>query len=331
MISILQPVYNAAPFLPECLDSILAQTEENWELLAIDDFSTDESWNILQAYAAKDKRIKVFQNTEKGIISALRLAFSESSGNLITRMDADDRMPPEKLNLFQKTLLKQGTGYVATGLVEYFSESELGDGYRRYANWLNKLALEGRWLDEIYRECVIPSPCWMLHRKDLIACGAFDPNLYPEDYDLVFRFFKENLQPVCVPFILHHWRDHSSRASRNDPHYDDNHFFELKIKYFLELEHQPDRPLVLWGAGKKGKKLAKLLLEREINFLWVCDNTQKWGLDIYGQKMQSYKIVPKLANPQLILAVSAPDGQRQIQDQLKKWSLQPKIHYFWFC
>jgi len=91
------PVKNTATFLKTCLNSILQQTELYWELIAIDDHSTDTTWQILQDFAKKDKRIKVLQNNGKGIIDALRLAYKNSQGQLITRMDSDDIMRPEKL------------------------------------------------------------------------------------------------------------------------------------------------------------------------------------------------------------------------------------------
>ena len=331
MISILLPVYNAALYLPACLDTILAQSETDWELLAVNDFSEDDSWEILKQYAHQDKRIQVFQNKEKGVIPALRLAFEHSSGALITRMDADDLMTVQKLSWLQQVLKAKGPGFLATGLVEYFSETTLGDGYRRYANWLNKLALADGHYKEIYRECVIPSPCWMVYRDDLLRCDAFSPDTYPEDYDLCFRFYQQGLRPVSVSEVLHHWRDHGSRASRNDPHYADNRFFQLKVHYFLQLDYQSQRPLVLWGAGAKGKLLARLLLEQNISFHWVCNNPRKWGLDIYGVRMQQIETIYQLEHPQFILAVSSPEGQEQINHQLKNGQWKPKIHYFWFC
>ena len=97
------PVRNASKYLDECLQSIINQTEEKWELLAVDDHSSDESLDLLKTYAAKDHRVKVYKNNGKGIIPALRLAFENSLGNLITRMDADDIMLPQKLELLLKS------------------------------------------------------------------------------------------------------------------------------------------------------------------------------------------------------------------------------------
>ena len=83
----------------------------------------------------------------------------------------------------------------------------------------------------------------------------------------------------CIPTtsVLHYWRDYSTRASRTDDHYAENHFLELKIDYFLELNYDTSRPLTIWGAGQKGKKVAKLLKQKGINFIWICDNPKKIG------------------------------------------------------
>ena len=134
MISILLPVFNTAKYLSECLFSIQSQTETNWELLAVDDFSTDQSLEILNAFAKKDTRINVFKNTEKGIIPALRLAFKKSNGKFITRMDSDDKMMPQKLEILKALLQKKGNGHIATACVKYFAEEGLKEGTNAMKN-----------------------------------------------------------------------------------------------------------------------------------------------------------------------------------------------------
>ena len=331
MISILMPVFNAAPFLRECLQSILQQTADNWELLAVNDFSTDDSRIILEHFAAKDQRIKVFQNTEKGIIPALRLAYEQSSGAFITRMDADDIMPRDKLMLLRELLIEAGPGHLATGYVQYFSEQTLGDGYQKYEQWLNGLAKNASNFSEIYKECVIPSPAWMIHREDLDRCGAFAPDLYPEDYDLVFRFYKNGLKVVACSELVHLWRDHPGRSSRNDPNYANQQYFELKLPYFLELDHNPKQELVLWGAGKKGKQIARMLSEQLIDFQWICNTESKWGTVVYGQKLRPVKILDQLTDPQIIIAVAGPDDQKEILDIVEKRNWIKGKNYYFFC
>ena len=325
------PVYNAAPFLEDCLQSILSQSETSWELLAVDDHSTDHSRAILENYATRDARIKVLDNEGKGIIPALRLAFKESNGNLITRMDADDKMISNKLFLLQKALLLAGLGHLATGKVQYFSDQSLGQGYQKYEAWLNALTEKERNFEEIYKECVIPSPAWMLFREDLEHCGAFYSNTYPEDYDLCFRFFRSGLKVIGIPEVLHLWRDHSGRTSRNDPNYSNNQYFHLKVPYFLELHREPQRPLVLWGAGKKGKLLAQLLVQEAASFRWVCNQASKWGHQIYGVTMEPVHNLENLLQPQIIIAVAGPEDQLEIQEYLTKLDLHLFKDYFFFC
>ena len=178
VISILMPVKNTHQFLKECLDSIINQTETNWELIAIDDHSSDGSATLLNDYAIKDKRVNVYENNGNGIINALRLAYSESRGDLITRMDSDDIMVPEKLTVLKQNLIASGKGNIVVGLVKYFSEKPLGDGFKKYELWLNELTIVGKNFDGIYKECVIPSPCWMVFREDLNSCDACQKAFY---------------------------------------------------------------------------------------------------------------------------------------------------------
>ena len=87
------PVKDTAKYLPACLDSILSQTYTNWELIAVDDGSSDNSFSILQEYEKKDQRIVALQNPESSLLKALRYGYANSNGELIHRMDSDDKMP----------------------------------------------------------------------------------------------------------------------------------------------------------------------------------------------------------------------------------------------
>lgn len=325
------PVKNAEPFLKECLDSILAQDLQNWELIAVDDGSEDNSHSILLEYSFKDERIYPMTNYGNGIIRALRLALENCSGNIITRMDADDIMVVEKLSTLYNSLHQKGIGNIAIGMVEYFSEKPLGEGYKIYETWLNSLTYHGLNYDEIYKECVIPSPCWMVYKEDLMKVRAFNSDLYPEDYDLAFRLYKHNIKPIACNYILHKWRDHSKRSSRNDENYSDNNFLDLKVHHFMELDRDPARPLVIWGAGKKGKNLAKLFIEREEDFFWVSNNPKKKGVNIYDRVIQEVVYIEALNKPQIIVNVSAPKDQNAIRAYLNACLLEPMEDYFFFC
>lgn len=323
-------MFNTAKYLPLCLDSILEQTEKDWELIAVNDFSKDESEEILRKYASKDKRIKVFNNVKKGIIPALQLAYAKSNGGYITRMDSDDIMSPIKLKALKDLLDNKTPNYVATGKVKYFSEQPLGEGYKKYEQWLNDLGANR--YHEIYRECVIPSPCWMVHRTAFERCGAFESERYPEDYDLCFRFYMNDLEVLFSPEILHLWRDRPDRISRTGEHYADNAFLELKLDYYLQIDTLKSSPYILWGAGKKGKKIAQMLLKRKVPFTWVTNNQRKRTVPIYGVQLHAPEVLLKIKNPQIIIAVANPLEQSQIRNYLYENEIDDvEYNYVFFC
>jgi glycosyltransferase involved in cell wall biosynthesis len=331
LISIVMPVKNTSQFLRECLDSIFSQTYTNWELLAVNDGSTDNSLAILNEYAQKDNRVKVFSNNGSGIIDALRLAYSNSLAEMITRMDSDDIMSLDKLEVMSATLTVEGKGNIALGLVKYFSESGVGDGFKRYEEWLNSLTLSGNNFNEIYKECVVPSPCWMVYREDLEKCGAFSSDRYPEDYDLTFRFYINGLKAIPCDKVLHYWRDYPTRTSRTDANYEDNTFIEIKAHYFLEQEYDTSKTLVLWGAGGKGKALAQLLIKKDVDFNWISDNPKKIGKHIYDKEMLAINKLDNINNAQSIVTVANHKSQAEIRKYFESKGEVSMSDYYFFC
>lgn len=307
LVSILLPVYNAAPYLEECMDSILCQTHKSLEVLAVDDFSDDGSLDMLLKYAKQDDRVKVFSNKDKGILPALRLAYQHSKGRYITRMDADDLMVKHKLACMLANV-ERSPNSVVVGKVKYFATGkELASGYLKYADWLNEMVDEDSHFDHIYQECVVPSPCWMMSTELLRAIGGFDFEQYPEDYDLAFRLYEQQVKILGVDEVLHLWRDHDSRASRNDKHYSDQGFLQLKLHYFLKIDRHHAKPLILWGAGRTGKAVAKCFLEKEVQFRWFTDNDQKVGHDVYGVILEHAETLYSCKDAQVITAIKTPD------------------------
>jgi len=331
LVSIVIPFKNTENYLEDCLNSILKQTYSNFEVLAVDDSSTDSSKEIVRTFSTKDSRIKVFDASGVGIIPALQLAYSKAEGLFITRMDADDIMTPNKLDIMVNALLKNGEKHLAIGQVTYFSKQGISNGYFRYEQWLNSLTKTGNNFAEIYKECVIPSPCWMAYKTDFDACGGFNSERYPEDYDLAFRFYEHHLQCIPCSEVLHLWRDYATRTSRTSAHYAENHFLDLKINYFLKLDYQKNANLVIWGAGTKGKTMAKKLLKKNIDFSWVCDNVHKIGKNIYGKKMNAYTQLETLKNAQILVTVANQKEQKFIKNYLHALPKQSVQGYFFFC
>jgi hypothetical protein len=242
-------------------------------------------------------------------------------------MDADDLMPVNKLKWMAEAMIE---GSVVTGKVSYFcDEREVGEGFLKYTDWLNGLMEEGDFWRDVYRECPVPSSAWMMHRADFERIGGFTSGLMPEDYDLAFRILKHKLKVICLNEEVHHWRDSETRVSRNEEQYFPIAYLPLKVHYFLELHRDINKTLVLWGAGKKGKLVAKELLERNVMFTWLTNNEKKIGKDIYGVVLKSDN-EQELANGQIIISISSPAEKVEVQTRLKHERLVNNQDYYWF-
>lgn len=330
LVSIIMAVKDTAPYLHDCINSIIDQTYQNWELIAVNDHSTDKTPEILEAFSIADKRIRIFNSDGQKLIPALQCGYRKVKGTLLNRMDSDDKMPNYKIQILVDEWLKYGKGHVIAGGTEHFvDEGEVGDGFLRYERWLNEVARTRTHYKQIYKECVIPSHCWMIHKDDFDTVGAFDPLIYPEDYDLCFRMYRHGLTIVGIDKILHHWRDRSNRISRTWDEYKDNRYFDLKMRFFFEIDRDKTRPLVLWGAGRNGKDMAKILQSYEDTFYWVSNNQKQIGKDIYNVRMQSFEDIPAIENAQIMIVVSSPDGKKEIQGFLDSWG-KVAVKDYWF-
>lgn len=119
-LSVIVPVYNVAPYLRECLDSLVAQTFAGWEAICVDDGSTDGSGAILDEYAARDSRFRVVHQQNRGVSAARNLAIEIAQGEWIGFLDADDSVAPD---WFERML-----GHAVDGVDIVHTDSRCGFG-----------------------------------------------------------------------------------------------------------------------------------------------------------------------------------------------------------
>ena len=168
-----------------------------------------------------------------------------------------------------------------------------------------------------------------MYREDFESIGGFNSIQYPEDYDLCFRMYANQIKVTPSLEILHFWRDHSERASRNDENYSDNRFLDLKVKYYIKVDHNPNENLFLWGAGKKGKRIAHLLNTYEIEFEWITNNEKKVGKHIYDKLIKKPdSIISMNSTKSVIIAVANEVEQEEIIDSLSLPFQSNKIYKF---
>ena len=108
-ISVIVPVYQAEQCLPACVESVLAQTFFNWELLLVDDGCTDGSPALCDGYAARDDRVRVFHQRNGGVSAARNTGLREARGEFIAFLDADDQLEPRALETLWSMLESSGT------------------------------------------------------------------------------------------------------------------------------------------------------------------------------------------------------------------------------
>lgn len=138
-IGIIVPVYNVALYIEKCIQGIVKQTYTNWEMLLIDDGSTDGSKQILEKYALRDKRIQVIYKENGGSASARNLGISLINAEYMVFIDADDYVHPQYLELLYQTMQQYKTdivqcGYLATDSRNIKMENETLEFVGEYSN-----------------------------------------------------------------------------------------------------------------------------------------------------------------------------------------------------
>ena len=202
LISIIMPVYNGEKFLAEAIESILEQTFKDFELIIINDGSTDNSKNIIKNYV--DQRILYLEQKNKGLSKALNFGFKHSKGELIARMDQDDISVRIRL-MKQFLFLKNNPNIsVVSSACEYIDSNGryLGRSFPITSSYLIKKKL-------LKSGCVISHPAVMMRRKDFINVGCYSEIVGDKftDYHLWIKFVKrgykiKNLSEALIRYRL---------------------------------------------------------------------------------------------------------------------------------
>ena len=283
-VSVLLPVRDAEATLEEALASILDQTLEELEVVAVDDGSTDGSGEILRSAAREDPRVRVVSREPRGLVPALELARARARSSFLARMDADDRSEPERLEA-QAALMDGNPDLVLSGThVRYFPRNVLKGGARRYERWLNSLCDPPALDRDLWVECPLAHPTFLARARAVEAVGGYRDLGWPEDYDLLLRLRLAGSRLGVVPRVLHHWREGPDRLSRTDPRYSPEAFRRLKAHFLARSPWLQGRNGVLvWGAGPVGKAFARAMADEGVQVrAFVELNPRKVGQEIHG-------------------------------------------------
>lgn len=277
------PVRNAVETIDVALESVLAQSDPDFELLAVDDGSSDGSSERLQAWAARDPRVRVLALPESSgdLVAALRLGCAEARGRYLLRMDADDLSHPERLARSRALLESDPRLGVVSCLVRSFPEASVQSGRARYDTWLNGLRHHEDMFRERFVESPLAHPAVLLRRTAFESVGGYRSFAGPEDYDLWLRLFAAGWRAEKVPALLHFWREGPERLSRVDARYGRAGMGRARSRALVA--HLGQRPAVIAGAGQAGRRLARDLLASGVRVACFVDlDPRKVGRSPHG-------------------------------------------------
>ena len=235
MISVIVPIYNVEPYLRQCLDSILAQTYNDIEIILVDDGSTDGCPAICDEYQEKDDRIVVFHTENRGLSAARNLGIDNAHGEWLMFVDSDDWVEPVFCELPLQMALEERADLVIFGLI-VFDESGVIT------------------IKEIGHKGIIPAQTAIDFGKNaawnkLYRITLFDGIRYPEgmffeDVATTHRLIYRAEQIAAMDIVLYHYRKRErSISSRNDSKKIRDHYLAHLIRYdaMLSCDYPKDK------------------------------------------------------------------------------------------
>jgi glycosyltransferase involved in cell wall biosynthesis len=214
-ISVIIPVYNRELLLSEAIESALSQTYKNFEIIIIDDGSTDGSRDIIQSYHQRYPAIiKTARISNSGPAAARNYGASLAAGDLLSFLDSDDIWSPNKLELQAKTMERSPQFVLIYAFYKHFFEN----GQRENNNELvrTKEAPQGNILSKLLMSCFISTITVLLKKNIFLEMGGFNELIHiGEDYDLWLRIANKH-QIGCVPEVLAWYRQHADNIMKSD-------------------------------------------------------------------------------------------------------------------
>ncbi|MEM7697093.1 MAG: glycosyltransferase [Verrucomicrobiota bacterium] len=271
MVSIILPARNAAATLAAAVESLRAQSLDDWELILIDHRPSDTTGEIIAGFAAKDRRIRPHA-CHGTFVEALNQAHRAATRPLHARMDADDVAHPERLAM-QVAFLERhpeiaavGTDVAISKLGEQGERREADLGYQHYAAWINSLKTPAAISQERFIDSPVANPTAMIREQAFHSIGGYRESTWAEDYDFWLRLIESGQAIGKVDSVLLEWIDHPKRTTRTEERYSQQQFQAAKAHYLARLlKRAATSSVAICGAGPIGKQCAKLLRSESID------------------------------------------------------------------
>lgn len=213
-ISVIVPVYKAEAYLPDCIDSILAQTFSDLEVILVDDGSPDGCGRICEEYAAKHSCISVIHQENQGQAAARNHAMTQAKGKWICFVDSDDVIHPQMMELLYKAAERSGAGISMCQMLESVTLPE--DFYREYGEDYDVLPMDEKTLVELHDRGKYPGwvACAKLIRREIVEKHPFTPGRVYEDNAAVCWWLGETEVLASMPYPMYFYRGNPGSTTK---------------------------------------------------------------------------------------------------------------------
>ena len=342
LISILLPLHNAEKTLNRCIESILGQSCENFELIAVDDGSDDSSASILRGFAENDLRIKIFSfQQNRGIVAALNYGLEKCQGEWIARMDADDIMHPDRLGLQLSHFQDHPETDILGARVKIFREKgNLSPGQVKYQDWSNSLLTDQEIKTDIFAESPVMHPTFFLRKSFYKKMNGYHDSPWAEDYDFLLRAYLLNAIFSKLPQVLVEKGDSPLRLARTDIRCKRKAMFQAKAHFFAKkassfLENKDN--IIIAGSGSSGKMACSALALANVKTDAFVDNIPG-GPDRTVVGLPAVTLLPENAefffrerkNTFFLLCIGVPEGRVMMENLLEKYGFRVVKDYLRF-
>ena len=323
-LSVLLPARNAAATLPEALAGLLAQRgAPPFEVICVDDGSTDDTPALLREAARRDARLRLLRGRGEGLVAALQLGLENCTSEWIARMDADDRVHPDRLRL-QSEALASKPALGAVGSAVRLFPWPLSAGLFRFQEWLDATVTEEQCALQRFVDAPLVHPSITFRRAALEDVGGYRQSGWPEDWDLLLRLHEAGWQLAKVPEVLLWWRDSPGRLTRTHADYSFEALRALRAHY-LARGPLAGRPCEIFGAGPTGKRLARALEERGVRVRRFIDVGAK--VLARGAPVVRPEALGPPGDALLLVAVTAPGTREPIRATLRALGWVEGAHF----
>ncbi len=241
-VSIVMTSYNYADYIKEAIESVIAQTYSNWELVIVDDGSTDNSVDVIKSFMEKDDRIKLYQHENgenKGLASSVKLGVEKAESEWIAFLESDDKFTPNSLEEKINTIKANPDIDLLFTDLELFQDDKMISSFNKYFDYINTDFFDrsiSQFINNfpvlITRMNFIPTFSIVMLKKSIVEnCDFFPPCKASVDYYLWTQLSKHNIYYLNQK--LTYWRIHSNSYINTDKHsWFTRFYFFLKIYYF---------------------------------------------------------------------------------------------------